>query len=106
MIIKKYQAKTESEAMQLAKLELGANVVLMNVRQIKKKGIFKFFSAPTVEITVALEEDNEKQRPISAVKSISTPTALGRLHRNTNPRMAAERIMMINHQISIQLVMR
>ena len=32
MVIKKYQAKTEAEAVEQAKKELGQNVVIMNVR--------------------------------------------------------------------------
>lgn len=38
MIIKKYRAKTEAEAVNQAKKELGQNAVIMNVRNIKKKG--------------------------------------------------------------------
>ena len=37
MIIKKFQAKTESEATENARKELGNNVVVMNVRNVKKK---------------------------------------------------------------------
>jgi len=60
MIIKKYQAKTEAEAVEQAKKELGQNVVIMNVRDAKKKGFFRFFKPKQVEITVALEEEAER----------------------------------------------
>lgn len=60
MIIKKFQAKTETEATENAKRELGAGVVIMNVKTVKKKGLFALFHAPIVEVTVALEEENEK----------------------------------------------
>ncbi len=59
MIIKKYQAKTENEAMNLAKAELGESCVSLNVKQVKQKGIMKLFKAPYVEVTVALEEESE-----------------------------------------------
>ncbi|MCR4649132.1 MAG: flagellar biosynthesis protein FlhF [Lachnospiraceae bacterium] len=59
MIIKKYQAKTENEAMNLAKAELGESCVSLNVKQVKQKGIKKLFKAPYVEVTVALEEESE-----------------------------------------------
>ena len=36
MIIKKFQGKTESEAVGAAKAELGAAVVIMNVKKTKK----------------------------------------------------------------------
>ena len=60
MIIKKFQAKTENEAVETAKKELGPGVVIMNVKTMKKKGIFSFFHAPLIEVTVALEEESEK----------------------------------------------
>ena len=60
MIIKKYQAKTESDAVDQAKKELGSGVVVMNVRNVKKKGLLGLFGAKQVEVTVALEDDTEK----------------------------------------------
>lgn len=59
MIIKKYQGKTEEDAMKVAVAELGNSCVLMNTKVIKQKGIMKLFKASTVEITVALEEEEE-----------------------------------------------
>ena len=61
MVIKKFQGKTEEEAINLAKKELGEAVVIMNVKTIKKKGIAALFSKPTTEVTVALEDEKEKQ---------------------------------------------
>ena len=40
MIIKKFVGKTEEEALGLARAELGDNVVVMNVRNAKRKGLF------------------------------------------------------------------
>lgn len=57
MIIKKFIGKTESEAVEVAKKELGDNVVIMNVRQVKPKGLFAIFKAKQTEVTVALEEE-------------------------------------------------
>ena len=42
MIIKKFQGKTEAEAVESAKKELGDGIVIMNVRNVKKKGMFSF----------------------------------------------------------------
>lgn len=61
MIIKKFQGKTEADATELARKELGEAVVIMNVRNIKRKGLAGIFRSPLVEVTVALEEENEKQ---------------------------------------------
>ena len=59
MIIKKFIGKTEEEAVEAAKKELGAGVVIMNVKSAKKPGIAGFFGAKQIEVTVAMEEENE-----------------------------------------------
>lgn len=62
MIIKKFSAKTEEEAVENAKRELGENVVIMNVKAPKKKGLFSIFKKKLVEVTVAMEEESEKSQ--------------------------------------------
>lgn len=62
MIIKKFTAKTEAEAIETAKKELGENLVVMNVKNIKKKGFLGFFKSSLSEVTVALEEEREQDR--------------------------------------------
>lgn len=59
MIIKKYQGKTEAEAMENAKKELGDSIVLMNVKTVKPKGLSRLIKKAYVEITVAKEEERE-----------------------------------------------
>ena len=73
MIIKKFQGKTEEEAMEIAKKELGNSVVLMNVKQVKKKGLFSIFKPQMIEVTVALEEEPADQTANlrSAVAAVS-----------------------------------
>ena len=60
MIIKKFQGKSEAEAVESAKKELGNNVVIMNVRNVKRKGLFSFILPQLTEVTVALEEEPER----------------------------------------------
>ena len=79
MIIKKFQAKTENEAVEAAKKELGSNVVVMNVRNTKKKGLFSFLRAQLVEITVAVEEDSERKEPVKTADARSITEALGKI---------------------------
>lgn len=73
MIIKKFQGKTEEEAMEMAKKELGNSVVLMNVKQVKKKGLFSIFKPQMIEVTVALEEEpvDQSANLRSAVAAVS-----------------------------------
>ena len=71
MIIKKFTAKTENEAIANAKKELGEGVVVMNVKDIKPKGLFAFLRPHTVEVTVALEEESEKYTAaVSAINNV------------------------------------
>ena len=90
MIIKKFQAKTEADAVEAAKKDLGDNVVIMNVKKAKRKGIFGLFGSQMIEVTVALEEQPEafygvvkkapsaeqrKEQPVSgAVKTMEEKT--------------------------------
>ena len=61
------------EAMEIAKKELGNAVVLMNVKQVKKKGLFSILKPQMVEVTVALEEEQPDQSANfrSAVAAVS-----------------------------------
>ena len=63
MIIKKFQGKTENDAIEAAKKELGAGIVIMNVKEVKRKGFFSFFKSKIVEVTVALEEEPDRVLP-------------------------------------------
>ena len=64
MIIKKFQGKTEAEATELAKKELGDGIIVMNVKSLKRKGFFAMFRHPLTEVTVALEEETERFSPV------------------------------------------
>ena len=79
MIIKKFQGKTEADATEQAKKELGPNVVIMNVKNVKRKGLFAFLKPQMVEVTVALEEESErsayvkKEEKVPLEESIPVP---------------------------------
>lgn len=60
MIIKKFLGNSETEAITLAKNELGKDAVVTNVRQIKPKGVFRVFKKTTYEVTAALDETPPK----------------------------------------------
>ncbi|MCR4902133.1 MAG: flagellar biosynthesis protein FlhF [Butyrivibrio sp.] len=73
MIIKKFTGKTENEATEIAKKELGQNIVIMNVRPVKKEGFFSFLKPQRMEITVALEEETEKAESVVVKPKAYTP---------------------------------
>ncbi len=76
MIIKKFQARTEEEAVSAARMEMGDNVVIMSTRSLKKKGLFSFLSKPLVEVTVGMEEESEK--PASSPFSMLAKQSINR----------------------------
>ncbi|MBR1597450.1 MAG: flagellar biosynthesis protein FlhF [Lachnospiraceae bacterium] len=60
MIIKKFQGNTETEAIMLAKDNLGKDAIVMNIKTIKPKGLFKAFRKTLVEVTAAVDEVSDK----------------------------------------------
>ena len=57
MIVKKYQAPTQEEAIIKARDELGPTAVVLNSKILKQRGIMRLFKKDVVEITASLEED-------------------------------------------------
>ncbi len=56
MIIKKYKAKSEQEAILMARDELGPEAIVMNVKTIKPGGFMRLFKKPKVELTAAIDD--------------------------------------------------
>ena len=87
MIIKKYKALTEKEAILLAKEDLGPDAIVMNVKKIKPGGIMRFFKKTRVELTAAIDDDMEEQAAttapvVSSVKSDEQTIDLKQERRN------------------------
>lgn len=72
MIIKKFLAATETEAIEMAKRELGSNAIVMNIKKVRPRGFAKFFIKSKVEVTAALDEnvvyDTDNKNPASDEK--------------------------------------
>lgn len=69
MTINKYQGKTKEEAIEKAKQELGANAVVLNIKEIKPKGMFRMFKDTTYEVTAAVEEREKFENSLSNTAS-------------------------------------
>ncbi|MGP1612542.1 MAG: flagellar biosynthesis protein FlhF [Catonella sp.] len=67
MIIKKFKAETEKDAILLAKEELGGDAVVMNIKTTTPKGFFSFLRKPYVEVTAAIDENMEKKPKLEQV---------------------------------------
>lgn len=75
MTINKFQGKTEEEALEKAKNEMGRGVVIMNVKIVKPKGLFGFLKTPYYEVTAAMEEKEQ-----SAGESAVQPREYGSIN--------------------------
>lgn len=64
MTINKFQGRTREEAVDKAKKEMGEAVVIMNVKEIKPKGLFRALKSTTYEVTAALEEKEQTVNPL------------------------------------------
>ena len=69
MTINKFQGKTEEEAIAKAKQEFGENAVIMNVKEVKPKGLFRAFKNSTYEVTAAMEEKEQVVNPKRALQN-------------------------------------
>lgn len=69
MIIKKFLANTEKDAIEMAKRELGGNAVVMNIKKVHPRGMARLFVRSKVEVTAALEEEVSYSQPKKAEDS-------------------------------------
>ena len=91
MIIKKFQAATETEGILMAKEEMGNAAVIMNIKTIKHRGLAKLWKKDYVEVTAALEErvHTTDKIPVKTINAI--------VDDNTKPVMELE-----NHTTAIE----
>jgi len=103
MIIKKFQGKTEKEAILAAQSELGNAAVIMNIKTTKPHGLRKLFKKEVVEVTAALEEKNdihlpERKDAVRVIKSEPVQT-----EPSENPKRVEQRLDNIESLLEKQL---
>lgn len=76
MTINKFQGKTESEAVEKARKEMGEGVVIMNVREVKPRGFLASFRGSMYEVTAAVEEKEQYRDPLNALKTAKKPVGI------------------------------
>lgn len=71
MFVNKYIAKTLSEAIEIAKVNLGENIEVIDTKYVRKPGIIGILSKKDVEIVVIKKEhDNKLKQEIEMLKNI------------------------------------
>ena len=73
MIIKKFQAATETEGILLAKEEMGSAAVIMNIKTIKHRGLARLWKKDYVEVTAAIEERTHTtdELPVKSINALA-----------------------------------
>ncbi|BCN31515.1 flagellar biosynthesis protein FlhF [Anaeromicropila herbilytica] len=82
MIIKKFQATTEKDAIMLAKDDLGKDAIVMNIKTIAPKGLARLFKKPSVEITAAVDDS----LPIKNNTSFASVNSYSSIQMNSMPK--------------------
>ena len=77
MIIKKYLAKTEKDAIEKAKEELGSSAIVMNVKKVHPRGLLRIFLRSKVEVTAALDENISYSEDVHARERAATEKSAG-----------------------------
>ncbi len=75
MKIKKFEARTEKDAIEKVKNELGPDALILNIKTIQPRGFFAIFRKPTVEVTAAFEEKQQNHGKKRAKKDPSSEVA-------------------------------
>ena len=72
MKIKKFTAKTEQEAIEMVKDELGMDALIVNIKKIQHRGLFAFFKKSSVEVMAAYDENKDVKSFISVIEERET----------------------------------
>lgn len=91
MVIKKFKANTETEAIMLAKEDLGNNAIVMNIKTMKPKGLFKMLRKTIVEVTAAVDEANDKEKKQAESSRVSSQFN-AQIDEKLHPELKKERL--------------
>ncbi|MDR1532725.1 MAG: flagellar biosynthesis protein FlhF [Clostridiales bacterium] len=65
MKMKKYEARTEQEAIEKVKNDLGLDALILNIKKVQPRGIFSALRKPHVELVAAYEEKTFEEPDIT-----------------------------------------
>lgn len=110
MMVKKFEARTIKEALDLVKKEFGPDAIILNVKDRSHK--FGLLSQPSVEVTAAISSkekknknstisiSNQTEKPIERIKKLVTD--YGKLEQNSNEKEDLKDLNLIEESWSIQ----
>ena len=98
MKIKKFDARTEQEAIEKVKQELGLDALVLSIKTTKPKGMFAFMRSPLVEVTAAYDEKKTiaaapLHAAVAAEKAPETPAVSAGQQQNQTQSEQVDRIV-------------
>lgn len=106
MIIKKFQADSETEAIMLAKEELGKDAIVMNIKTVRPKGVYKFIKKPSVEITAAVDDNvsySNEDRIIAEIQKLKKNDIQKDVEKEINKNIMFEDYKKEEHKSKVEL---
>lgn len=100
MIIKKFEAETETQAILKAKEELGEKAVIMNIKTTKPKGLFSFLRKTLVEVTAAMDENGQG---MSSIATIDLEQLKAAINEEKAPSAIEEKLNSLTQLLSTQI---
>ena len=100
MIIKKFEAETETQAILKAREELGEKAIVMNIKTTKPKGLFSFLRKTVVEVTAAIDETGQG---MSSTATIDLEQLKVALNEEKAPSAIEEKLNSLTQLISTQI---
>ena len=100
MIIKKFEAETETQAILKAREELGEKAIVMNIKTTKPKGLFSFLRKTVVEVTAAIDENGQN---MSSTATIDLEQLKAALNEEKTPSAIEEKLNSLTQLISTQI---
>lgn len=102
MRIKRYVARDYKSAIRQAKEEMGRDAIILQTRQIKRNGMLGWFTAPQVEITVAMDDtlqvhtDRIRKQPVTFPSAAAASIKIDEDAASVNERELIEEIKRMN----------
>jgi flagellar biosynthesis protein FlhF len=98
MKIKKFEGRTEQDAIEMVKDELGLDALILNIKKTKPKGIMRLFKKPMVEVTAAFEDKDAKQKRMMAQQA----AAGSEVKEQQSSKLAKEKIDTLEKKLRAQ----
>lgn len=101
MKVKKFVAKSMSEAMKKIRIELGSEAVILNSKEVETGGLLGFFTKKNIEVIAAIDTAPPVRRPLS--KPNNTPSKKPNKTSLDTPTIDREKKGVSNNSLEVEV---